>query len=159
MTVKPEKKKNWLARRAQSMGENNRRFWRWTRQTIDMLCDRPDHLQRLFIIGSGMSVFPMVCGFVFLLIRYGDRSDELASMVVPILGNGMYISQALFALSIIALLGIVRGIGIRTPGGFGFNLQTTSGPQGKVEPFDLPDFDDEGGGGRGPHRGDNMEGV
>lgn len=118
-----------------------RKFFRWFRDTIDVLCDRPDHMQRLFVIGFGLSTFPLVAIFVHLLVRYGDRSNELAALVVPILGNGMYGALGLMALGAVVLLGLIKGIGgfqITTPGGINIGIQTTGGPPTSGGDFNLP---------------------
>ncbi|UTC29892.1 putative holin protein [Bajunvirus bajun] len=100
---------------------------KWIARTVDTLCDRPDHLQRLSIIGSGISIFPMIASMVALLVFFGLRTDVLAEMVVPILGYVTYGMLMLFALAQIALLGIIRGFRVNGPGGFGVEIETTSG--------------------------------
>lgn len=137
-----------------------RRFFRWNREVLDMLCDRPNHLQRLATIGFGLGAGSITLLFIWLLVRYGDRSPELAMMVVPILGNGLYISMALMALGAVVLLGLIKGIGginIQTPGGINIGLRTTGEERhgrGDVEDrFDFPDMNP-------PSRmGDKMEGA
>lgn len=136
-----------------------RRFFRWTRDTLDMICDRPDHMQRLAVVGFGLGSGALTIAFIYLLVRYGDQSPDLAMMVVPILGNGLYAAMGLMALGAVVILGLIRGIGgfqIQTPGGINIGIRTTSGPagDGPIEPFDLPRMDREG-----DHRGDKMEGA
>jgi hypothetical protein len=46
---------------------NMSRFFGWTRKTLDDLCERPDHLQRLSIIGSGFIMWPTMIGFALIV--------------------------------------------------------------------------------------------
>lgn len=118
-----------------------RRCFRWLRDTLDMICDRPDHMQRLSVVGFGLGSGMFVGTFTYLLVRYGDRTDELASQVVPILGNALYGSLGLMALGAVVLLGLIKGIGgfqIQTPGGISIGIQTTSSDVPHGGAFDLP---------------------
>lgn len=134
-----------------------RRFFRWTRETLDMICDRPAHMQRLAAIGFGLGAGAITLLFIYLLVHYGEKSQELAMMVVPILGHGLYISMALMGLGALVVLGLIKGIGgvnIQTPGGINIGIRTQSGEAaGDDAPFDFPNPDQ-------PSRmGDKMEGA
>ena len=135
-----------------------RRFFRWVRDTLDMICDRPDHMQRLSLVGFGLGVGCLTIAFITLLVHYGEKSEQLAMMVVPILGNGMYASLGLMGLGAVVLLGLIKGIGgfrIQTPGGINIGIDTTSGDdlaaRHRGERFDFPNDP--------PSRGDKMEGC
>ena len=134
-----------------------RRFFRWTRDTLDMICDRPAHMQRLASIGFGLGAGAITLLFIALLVHYGEKSHDLAMQVVPILGNGLYVSMALMGLGAIVVLGLIKGIGgvnIQTPGGVNIGIRTQPGDTSDSgEPFDFPKADP-------PSRmGDGMEGA
>jgi hypothetical protein len=93
-----------------------RRLFVWVRNTLDFLCDRPDHLQRLSIIGAGMSVYPAVFLLVGLLTWFAVKYQSTMDDVVRGLINFGYIFLALFALVIVALLGTIKGLRLG-PGG------------------------------------------
>ncbi|AXQ68302.1 holin [Caulobacter phage CcrBL10] len=104
-------------------------FFRWVRLTLDNLCDRPDHLQRLSIIGSGMAAFPLILLIIHILVYFGLHGPDTAAAlaVIPIIGNMGYGALALYALSQVALLGIIKGIRIAAPGGVNVAIETTAG--------------------------------
>ena len=86
------------------------RFFGWCRRTLDMLCDRPDHLQRISIIGAGFKSGLLVVGVIALLTWFGTSSPALALLVVPILGNALYMLIGAFIICIIVLLGLIKGL-------------------------------------------------
>ncbi|AFU87274.1 holin [Caulobacter virus Karma] len=104
-------------------------FFRWVRLTLDTLCDRPDHLQRLSIIGSGMAAFPLIIGIIAILVHFGLHGPDSAAALatIPIIGNMGYGALALYALSQVALLGIIKGVRLSGPGGVNVEIETTSG--------------------------------
>jgi F0F1-type ATP synthase membrane subunit c/vacuolar-type H+-ATPase subunit K len=102
------------------------RFFTWARSTLDTLCERPDHLQRLAIIGAGMVMFPTVLGIIYIVWRGYERTPELQSQSLNIMGFALYGAMALWGLVVIALLGIVKGLRIEGPGGIGIDIQTTA---------------------------------
>lgn len=124
-----------------------RKFFRWVRDTLDNLCDRPDHLQRLSIVGAGVSVYPAVFSLIALLVWFAVQRPQVLSMVVAGIINIVYIFLALFALVIVSLLGTIKGLSIGPRG-----LQVTT-------IADDPDVDpntrrtDGYGGGRGGYGG------
>lgn len=92
------------------MKESWNRFWVWFRSTLDMLCDRPDHLQRLSVIGAGASLYPVMIAVLVLLWWFGKSSPALASIALPLIfqfGVGIMI---LFGLVIVVLIGLVKGL-------------------------------------------------
>lgn len=122
------------------------RFFTWTRQTLDMLCDRPDHLQRLAIIGAGISIYPAVAVLVWIVWRGYERTAELQSQSLAIMGVALYAMLALLGLVIVALLGTVKGLRI---GPRGLEL-TTIADDPDVDPSTTRDTrlgggDDDGG--------------
>lgn len=105
------------------------RFFGWCRQTLDILCDRPDHLQRISIIGAGFTSALLVVGVVALLTWFGRSAPALALLVVPILGNALYMLIAAFIICIVVLLGLIKGlqsIKASLPGGAVVEFETTS---------------------------------
>lgn len=120
-------------------------FFRWLRDTLDMLCDRPNHLQRLSAIGAGMAVGIFVIALVAIITWFGTQSAPLALVVVPILGNALYGFIAVFAICVVVIMALVRGLGsvnFTGPNGVGLSLETTD----KVP--DADECDDRGGWGR-----------
>lgn len=99
-----------------------KRFSTWVRKTLDMLCARPDHLQRIAITGAGLSLYPMMIGLIALLVWFGIKSAALALAVVPILGFALYGFIALFAVVVIALEGTIKGLKLSAPGGAAFEI-------------------------------------
>lgn len=130
--------------------KNTSRFFGWARRTLDELCERPDHLQRLSIIGSGFVMWPTMVAFALIVwLGYG-RTPELQAQSLNFMGLALLSSMALWALVVIALLGILKGVSISAPGGASITLTTTA---------DDPDVDpstpraDQDGGGRGRRGG------
>lgn len=104
------------------------RFWTWCRQTLDMLCDRPEHLQRLSIIGAGFTSGLMVVGVIAILTWFGQSAPALAMLVVPILGSALYMLIGAFIICIIVLLGLIKGLQslkASLPGGTLVEIETT----------------------------------
>ena len=115
------------------------RFFGWCRQTLDMLCARPEHLQRLSIIGAGMKSGLLVVGVIAILTWFGQSAPALALLVVPILGTALYMLIVAFIICIVVLLGLVKGIEAlkgMLPGGASFEL-TASKTQGKTELLEI----------------------
>ncbi|AXQ68681.1 holin [Caulobacter phage CcrPW] len=127
------------------------RFANWAGSTVKTLCDRPDHLQRLAIIGAGM-VVQLTMWAVILIVWLGyDRTPELQSQSLNFMGWALMGSMALWGLVVVTLLGTIKGLSIAGPGGFGINLLTTADDP-DVDP-NTPRGHDHGGwrgGGGGP---------
>lgn len=104
-------------------------FFTWIRVTLDTLCDRPDHLQRLSIIGSGMAAYPLIGVIIAILVYFGLHGPDTSAalLVIPIIGALGYGAMALYALSQVALLGIIKGVRLTAPGGVNVEIETTSG--------------------------------
>jgi hypothetical protein len=137
----------WIAAPLRVCGD----FFRWVRLTLDGLCERPDHLQRVSIIVSGMAAYPLIIGIIAILVHFGLHGPDssIALATIPIIGNMGYGAVALYALSQVALLGIIKGIRIAGPGGVNVAIETTSG-----DGEGLSDDDEhEHGHGRGRDRG------
>ncbi len=102
-------------------------FFSWLRKTIDTLCDRPDHLQRLSIIGSGMAVYVMLWVLVGIIWLGFGKHIELMSQQLSILGIISYGLLGLFGLVVLTVLGTIKGIHIQAPGGVEVGIDTTAG--------------------------------
>ena len=101
-----------------------RRFFSWVRRTLDELCARPDHLQRLSIIGSGFIMWPTMIGFALIVwLGYGPAE---AAQSLNFMGIALIVSMALWGLVVVALLGIVKGLRVSGPGGMSVSIQTTA---------------------------------
>lgn len=106
--------------------QNTKRFFSWLRRTLDELCERPDHLQRLSIIGSGFIMWPTMIGFALVVwLGYG-RTPELQGKSLDFMGMALLGSMGLWALVVIALLGIIKGFSVSGPGGVGVSITTTA---------------------------------
>lgn len=103
------------------------RFFAWVRLTLDMLCDRPDHLQRLAIIGSGISLYPAVGLLIWIVWKGYAQTEALQHQSMGIMGIALYIFLALFGLVIVSLLGTIKGLRVSGPGGSSFEIETTAG--------------------------------
>lgn len=130
--------------------KNTSRFFSWTRRALDGLCERPDHLQRLAVVGAGMIMWPTLISFALIVwLGYG-RTPELQSQSLNFMGLALLASMALWGLVVIAILGIVKGLSVSGPGGVSVSITTTA---------DDPDIDpstpraDQDGGGRGRRGG------
>lgn len=134
------------------------RFFGWTRKTLDELCERPDHLQRVSIILSGMSLFPLFIGMIAILVwfavTYTGSYNGLQTQIITGLINYGYIFLGLYALVIISMLGTIKGLSLRAPGGAGVTVVTTADDP-DVDPTtnraDTVVVDDGGGWRRGRH--------
>lgn len=103
------------------------RFLTWLNGVVERLCDRPDHLQRLSIVGAGVAVYPLIAVMIGILVWFGVNPAAAAPLVVPIIGNIAYGLLGLFGLVVVALLGIIKGVRASLPGGASVEIQTTSG--------------------------------
>lgn len=103
-----------------------KRFFGWTRRTLDTLCERPDHLQRLSIIGAGFVMWPTMIGFTLIVWLGYARSPELQAQSLHFMGLALLSSMALWGLVVVATLGIIKGLSITGPGGVGVSLTTTA---------------------------------
>lgn len=137
---------------------NMSRFFRWLRDTMDVLCERPDHLQRVSIMLSGMSLFPLFIGMIVVLVwfatTYTGAYNGLQTQIVTGLINYGYIFLGLYALVIISMLGTIKGLRLTGLGGSGLSLTTTADdpdvdPSTPTRADDRPNF-----GGRRDWRGD-----
>jgi hypothetical protein len=102
-------------------------FFSWLDRTVRTLCDRPDHLQRLSIVGAGLSIYPAVIATVGLLVWFALRHPDAPTTVVDGLFRIVYILLGLFALVVVSMLGTIKGLRI---GPKGLEVETT---------FDDPD--------------------
>lgn len=103
---------------------NTKKFFGWLRRTLDVLCDRPDHLQRVSIIASGFVMWPTMIGFALIVwLGYGP---EHGAQSLNYMGFALVGSMLLWGLVIIALLGIVKGVRVAGPGGMSVSIQTTA---------------------------------
>lgn len=102
------------------------RFFGWARQTMNMLCMQPDHLQRLGIIGAGFVVQLTMWAAMLIVWRGYDRTPELQAQSLNFMGWSLMGSMALWGLVVVSLLGTVKGLKIAGPGGFGLDLLTTA---------------------------------
>lgn len=105
---------------------NTKRFFSWLRRTLDGLCDRPDHLQRLSIIGSGFVMWPTMIGFALIVWLGYARTPALQSQSLNFMGIALLASMALWGLVVIALLGIIKGLRVAGPGGVSLAITTTA---------------------------------
>lgn len=110
------------------------RFFPWARETLDMLCNSPDHLQRLAIIGAGIVVQVTMWTAMLIVWRGYDRTAELQAQSLNFMGWSLMGSMGLWGLVVVTLLGTIKGLKIAGPGGFGIDLSTT---------FDDPDVGPE----------------
>lgn len=100
------------------------RVFAWTRRVLDELCQRPDHLQRLSIIGSGFVMWPTMVGFALIVwLGYGP---EHGAQSLNFMGMALIGSMSLWGLVVVALLGIVKGVRVAGPGGLSVAIETTA---------------------------------
>lgn len=102
------------------------RFFAWARRTLDTLCERPDHLQRLSIIGAGVIMWPTLIGFALVVWLGYSRTAELQAQSLNFMGLALLSSMALWGLVVVATLGIIKGLSVTGPGGVGVSIQTTA---------------------------------
>lgn len=103
-------------------------FFSWLRKTMDNLCDRPDHLQRLSIIGSGIAVYPLIIWLVFIMWKGFGHDPHLLSKQIDWMGWIAMGILGIFALIIVTVLGTIKGIHIAGPGGVDIGIDTTAEP-------------------------------
>lgn len=103
-----------------------RRFFGWVQRALDTLCERPDHLQRVSIIMAGVSLYPLFIGMIIILVVFSVLYRDHQSQIIAGLINYGYIFLGLFALVIISMLGTIKGLSLRVPGGGGLALTTTA---------------------------------
>lgn len=103
-----------------------KRFFGWARRTLDTLCERPDHLQRLSIIGAGVIMWPTLIGFALVVWLGYSRTAELQAQSLNFMGLALLSSMALWGLVVVATLGIIKGLSVTGPGGVGVSIQTTA---------------------------------
>lgn len=101
-----------------------RAFTAWLGRTVRYICDHPTHLQRLSIIGAGVIMWPTMVGFALVVWLGYARTPELQSQSLNFMGLALLGSMALWALVVIAVLGIVKGLSVTGPGGVGLSLTT-----------------------------------
>lgn len=101
-----------------------RAFTAWLGRTVRHLCDHPAHLQRLSIIGAGVIMWPTLIGFAMVVWLGYSRTPELQSQSLNFMGLALLGSMALWALVVIAVLGIIKGVSLTGPGGVGLSLTT-----------------------------------
>lgn len=87
-----------------------KRFFSWVRATLDMLCDRPDHLQRLSVIGAGASLYPVLIACLAMLWTIGTGSPALALAALPLIFQFSVGIMILLGLVIVVLIGLVKGL-------------------------------------------------
>lgn len=109
--------------------ERLRKVASWFGRTIDTLCDRPDHLQRLAIIGAGMFVYPMIWAFVLIAwLGFGQGQPvEIVKLQLMFIGSGMIGSLILWGLVVVTLLGTIKGVRVSGPGGVNLEFETSAG--------------------------------
>lgn len=117
------------------------RFFSWLRRTIDMLCERPDHLQRLAVIGAGVALYPLLLAFIYIMWKGFGANPELLTKQIDWLGWMAVGVLTLFGLVIVTLLGTIKGVRISGPGGSGVEFETSAG-DGKGLSRDDDDDDD-----------------
>jgi len=101
-------------------------FFSWARRVLGELCARPDHLQRVSIIMAGGSLYPSFIGMIVILVVFAVLYRDHQSQIIAGLINYGYIFLGLFALVIISMLGTVKGLTLKVPGGGGLALTTTA---------------------------------
>jgi len=126
-------------------GQKFNAFFGWVRRTLDMLCDRPDHLQRISIIGAGMSLYPLILGMIALLVFFAFKFPNVVVQVTGGLINFVYVFMGLFALVIVSMLGTIKGLSLRGIGGSGITITTTADDP-DVDPTTTRDTRIDGGG-------------
>lgn len=102
------------------------KFLPWLNKVVASICNRPDHLQRLAVIGAGVFIYPAVWGLIFIVWKgFGDHAD-LYHQQLSILGWALFGSMGLWGLVVVAMLGTIKGLKIDGPGGVGVELNTTA---------------------------------
>lgn len=98
-------------------------FFSWLDRTVRTLCDRPDHLQRLSIVGAGLSIYPAVASVIWVLVWFALKHPDAPTSIVDGLVRVVYILLALFALVVVSLLGTIKGLKL---GPSGLEVETTA---------------------------------
>jgi hypothetical protein len=101
-------------------------FISWVDRSVRMICDRPDHLQRLAIAGAGIAIYPVIGALIWIVWRGFERTPALQQQSLGIMGFALYGMLGLFGLVVVAMLGTVKGLKIEGPGGLGVELSTTA---------------------------------
>jgi F0F1-type ATP synthase membrane subunit c/vacuolar-type H+-ATPase subunit K len=101
-------------------------FGAYIKTVVQTLCDRPDHLQRLAIIGAGMVAYPMVCAIIWIVWKGYDHTPELQAQSLNFMGFALYGAMVMWGLVVVALLGVVKGLKVEGPGGVSVELTTTA---------------------------------
>lgn len=114
-----------MARQPNIVVRTFNRFFGWVRRTLDFLCERPDHLQRLAIIGAGVAMYPLVLGLIWIVWKGYGTSPEILSQSLGIMGFALFGAMGLLALVVVSLLGTIKGLRIMGPGGSGIEIDTT----------------------------------
>lgn len=128
-----------------NLSKNTSRLFSWLRRTLDGLCERPDHLQRLSIIGSGFIMWPTMVGFALIVWLGYARTPELQAQSLNFMGIALIGSMALWGLVVVALLGIVKGVRLSGPGGLSVAIETTADDPDRDPSTTRVDVDVEGG--------------
>lgn len=100
------------------------RFFTWSRQTLDSLCNRPDHLQRIAVMGAGVVMYPLVVGMILIVWLGYSRTPELQSQSLSIMGWALLASMGLWGLVVVTMLGTIKGLKFDGPGGMGVEITT-----------------------------------
>lgn len=98
-------------------------FLSWLDRTVRTICDRPDHLQRLSIVGAGVATYPAIASMILVLIWFALDHPGAPPQIVGGLINIVYILLALYALVIVSMLGTIKGLRI---GPSGLEVSTTA---------------------------------
>lgn len=140
--------------------KNISKFFAWLEPIVRHVCDHPEHMQRLSIIGSGIIMWPTVIGFALIVWKgYGEAQ---ADQSLNFMGMALIGSMLLWGLVVVALLGIVKGLRLGGPAGMSVEITTTADDPDVDPSTSRPSVsfqDGRGGGGFGGGRGqDNRNG-
>lgn len=101
---------------------------------IDRICNDPEHLQRLSVVGAGMAMYPMVAILIWIIwTAYPEAGLETKKL--DILGFALYGAMALWGLVVVAILGVVRNLKATLPGGSSIEIEveTHEGEKTRVD--------------------------
>lgn len=101
-------------------------FTSWLDRTVRTICDRPDHLQRLAILGAGMAIYPAIGALIWIVWQGYDRTPALQAQSLAIMGIALFTAFGLFGLVVVSMLGTIKGLRLEGPGGLGMELNTTA---------------------------------
>jgi hypothetical protein len=90
----------------------------------------PDTVQKAGIIGAGIAVYPLLVALIVIIWKGGWAVVHQAKQL-DILGNLSLAMAALFALIVVALLGVVKTIKAELPGGASIDLDLQNMPSMK----------------------------